>query len=121
MRITCLLNGLNLSSRLATKWQNRRMKVLKSGRFDKWLLNLKDGIAKACVVRRIENIEANNHLGDYKHIDGEIYEMRIFSSSGIRLYFAFNGKEIIILLQGGDKTTQQRDIQKAKDILKDYR
>lgn len=96
------------------------MTVIKSSSFDKWFKNLNDLKAKISVGRRIDKIQQSNHLGDYKHIDGDIYELRIFVSSGIRLYFAFRGNEIIILLHGGDKTTQTRDIQRAKEILKDY-
>lgn len=97
------------------------MKILKSSSFEKWLKKLNDDIAKLAVLRRIDKIQSNNHIGDYKHIDDKIYEMRIFASAGIRIYFTFRGDELIILLQGGDKTTQQRDIQRAKEILKDYR
>ncbi|MBR8466535.1 type II toxin-antitoxin system RelE/ParE family toxin [Campylobacter sp. faydin G-140] len=96
------------------------MKVVKSLSFDKWLSKLNDTIAKTAIIRRIDKIRNQNHIGDYKHIEGEIFELRIFVSKGYRLYFTAKNGELIILLCGGDKDTQDRDISKAKEILKDY-
>jgi len=63
------------------------MKVVKSSNFDKWLKDLRDNIAKIAIVRRIDKISRQNHLGDFKGIDGEICELRVFVGKGYRIYF----------------------------------
>jgi putative addiction module killer protein len=73
-------------------------------------------LAKGKILARIAKIETENHLGDYKSVGGGVYELKIDCGSGYRVYFAFRGKTIIILLCGGDKSTQQGDIKKAKII-----
>ena len=97
------------------------MKVLKSSTFDKWLHKLNNPIVKVSILRRLEQIEAKDHLGDYKFIDTDLYELRFFNRGGLRIFFTFDGNEIIILLNAGDKDSQSDDIKKAKEILKDYR
>ena len=69
----------------------------------------------------MEQIETKDHLGDYKFINNDLYELRFFIRGGLRIFFTFNGDEIIILLNAGDKDSQSDDIKKAKEILKDYR
>lgn len=97
------------------------MKVLYTDFYQKWFKSLKDPIAKASIAKRLNRITVDDHLGDYKSVGDEVYEMRIFIKSGIRLYFIFDGDKIIILLCGGDKDTQTKDIAKAKEILKELK
>lgn len=59
----------------------------------------------------------NGNLGDVKSVGDNVSEMRIFVGKGYRLYFTVRGGEMIILLCGGDKASQQRDIKKAKKLL----
>lgn len=87
--------------------------------FDKWYDNLKDIRLIAAINRRIDNIAMNAHFGDFKNIGGDLYELRIFLGAGIRIYYAFDGVNVVLLLCGGDKSTQERDITKAKQILKE--
>lgn len=82
----------------------------------KWFHSLSDQKAKAYISRRIDKIKFDNNLGDYKFIDNNLYELRIFISTGIRLYFSMQNNILIILIYGGDKSTQNRDRQKAKEI-----
>ena len=96
------------------------MKILQSSVFEKWLLSLKDAKIKAMIVRRLENIVASGHLGDFKSIEGELKELRFFNRSGVRIYFALRGNILIILLNGGTKSSQKRDIIKAKELLKEF-
>lgn len=97
------------------------MEVKYTKHFEKWLRSLSDYKAKALVLRRIDKIKNSSHFGDYKSVTNaiDIYELRIFISGGIRIYFTFKGDTLIILLCGGDKSTQARDIEKAKEILKE--
>ena len=90
----------------------------KTDEFDKWLRKLKDLRAKAKILFRIQKIENDEHFGDCEPVGNGIRELKIDYAKGYRIYFKeLNGK-IIILLVGGDKSTQQQDIEKAKEILK---
>jgi putative addiction module killer protein len=92
--------------------------IEKTDEFDKWLRKLKDLRAKAKILFRIQKIEIDEHFGDCKPVGNGIQELKIDYAKGYRVYFKeFDGR-IIILLIGGDKSTQQKDIEKAKEILK---
>ena len=80
--------------------------------FAKWLASLRDLKAKVAIARRIDRAQHGN-LGDCKSVGSGVSEMRINLGSGYRVYFTIRGGEMIILLAGGDKSTQQADIQKA--------
>ena len=90
--------------------------IEKTTEFDKWLKKLKDSKAKAKILFRIQKIENDDHFGDCKSVGEGVRELRINFAKGYRIYFGeINGK-IIILLTGGDKSSQQKDIKKAKEI-----
>ena len=86
--------------------------VLRSIEFDEWLIGLKDYKAKARVLARIRSAEHGN-LGDVRPVGEGISEMRIHYGPGYRVYFLQQGKLLILLLTGGDKSSQKRDIRKA--------
>lgn len=90
--------------------------IEKTIEFDRWLKNLKDLRAKAKILFRIQKIEKDGHLGDCKSVGGGIHEIRVNYAKGYRLYFKKKNGRIIVLLSGGDKSTQQKDIKKAKEI-----
>lgn len=90
--------------------------IEKTTEFDKWLKKLKDFKAKAKILLRIQKLETDEHFGDCKTVGKGIRELRINFAKGYRIYFKENGGKIIILLIGGDKSTQQKDIKKAKEI-----
>lgn len=92
--------------------------IEKTEEFDKWLKKLKDLRAKAKIIFRIQKLEVEEHLGDVKSVGDGISELRINYAKGYRVYFKLSGDKIIILLIGGDKSTQSEDIKKAKDIWK---
>jgi putative addiction module killer protein len=88
--------------------------------FTEWMLNL-DEVTRNRIITRIARVQAGN-LGDYKFIDNGLFELRFKFGSGYRVYC---GKDedtetIIILLCGGDKGSQKRDIQKAKARWQQY-
>lgn len=91
---------------------------LRSDEFDKWLMGLRDHIAKARVLVRIRAAEQGN-FGDCKPVGDGISEMRIKFGPGYRVYFARRDKVLYLLLCGGDKSTQKHDIKRAKAMLKE--
>jgi len=93
-------------------------KIEKTDNFDKWLRKLKDLRAKAKILFRIQKIENDEHFGDCEPVGNGILELKIDYAKGYRVYFKESDGKIIILLIGGDKSNQQRDIEKAKEILK---
>jgi len=86
--------------------------------FDRWLTKLRDNRAIARITTRIRRLALGNP-GDSRFL-GDISELRIDYGPGYRIYYKDTGKEIIILLCGGDKTTQQEDIAKAREIAQLY-
>lgn len=84
-----------------------------------WLDSL-DKTTKARITRRIDYLQ-EDYYGDFKIIDNEIKELRFKFGSGYRIYFHETDNIIILLLCGGDKSTQSKDIQKAKEYLKIWR
>ncbi len=92
--------------------------IEKTEEFDKWLRKLKDLRAKAKILYRIQRIENDEHFGDCEAVGNGIRELRVDYAKGYRVYFKESDGRIIILLIGGDKSTQQKDIAKAKEVLK---
>ncbi|HMN06459.1 MAG TPA: type II toxin-antitoxin system RelE/ParE family toxin [Flavobacteriales bacterium] len=95
--------------------------IEKTAEFDKWLRKLKDLKAKARILFRIQKLEQDEHRGDCRPVGGGISELRIDHAKGYRVYFKEEGNKLIILLVGGDKSTQQRDIERAKRIWKELK
>ena len=85
--------------------------------FDKWLKGLRDLQAKERVFARIRRLQEGNP-GDVKPVGGGVSEMRINYGPGYRLYFVQRGNTLIILLCGGDKSSQSQDIAKALALAK---
>jgi len=93
-------------------------RIRKTDVFRKWMKKLKDAIAKAHINRRIDRLERGNP-GDVEPIGEGCSEMRIDYGPGYRVYYKDTGREIIIILCGGDKSAQQSDISKAKRIARE--
>jgi len=92
--------------------------IEKTDEFDKWLRKLKDLRAKSKILFRIQKIENYEHFGNCEPVGNGIRELKIDYAKGYRIYFKEVDGKIIILLIGGNKSSQQRDIEKAKAILK---
>jgi putative addiction module killer protein len=84
--------------------------------FSRWLAGLRDAKGTARILARLDSVRLGN-LGDSKSLGGGLHEMRIYAGPGYRLYFAPRGEIVIILLCGGDKSSQQRDIARARRLL----
>jgi len=87
-----------------------------TSQFQEWLDELDDHRAQVRIAARLRQAEAGN-LGDWKSVGGELSEMRVNFGPGYRLYFTRRGKILIVMLAGGDKSTQASDIRRAKRIL----
>ena len=87
--------------------------------FIEWLYSL-DKATKARVQSRLTRLLENN-LGDHKRIDSEISELRLKFGSGYRIYYTEIDNIIVLLINGGNKSNQSKDIEKAKSILQEWR
>ena len=93
-------------------------KLIRLAEYDKWMKKLKDQTGKALILKRIFRL-ARGNPGSGRFL-GEIAELKIDSGPGYRVYYKDMGKEIILLLCGGDKSTQQEDIERAKKLARRY-
>jgi putative addiction module killer protein len=84
----------------------------RSRAFADWLDSLKDIIGKARIIARLRAAEHGN-FGDCEPVGGAVYEMRVYYGPGYRMYFTRRGEVVYLLLVGGDKSTQKRDIKRA--------
>ncbi|WP_409285542.1 type II toxin-antitoxin system RelE/ParE family toxin [Pseudomonas protegens] len=88
--------------------------------FTHWLLRLKDPLGKTRVLARIRAAQLGR-FGDCEPVGDGVYEMRIHRGPGYRVYFSRRGNRIYLLLIGGDKSTQKRDIQQARQLAHDLK
>lgn len=95
-----------------------KYRIKRTSTFNKWLSKLKDFTAVRAISRRVLRSESGD-FGDIKQVGAAIYEMRFFIGPGYRVYFTIQNNEVIYLLNGGDKDSQQDDIKKAHQILKE--
>ena len=94
------------------------MEVRQTTRFSAWLAGLRDDRARARILKRLDRAKDGN-LGDVAPVGEGVSEMRIFYGPGYRVYFVQRGQELIVLLCGGDKSTQDEDIEEAKGLAKE--
>ena len=94
-----------------------RYEIEKTVLFDQWLKKLKDRQAVLAISMRLTRVALGN-FGDAKPVGDGLYELRLFVGPGYRLYYTIKGDSVVLLLVGGDKSSQERDIRKAKEIAK---
>lgn len=87
--------------------------------FNDWLDNLRNRQARQKIAARIRLIETEGYFGDNKSVGDGVSELRIHAGAGYRVYYTQRGGRLIILLAGGDKDSQTRDIARAKQTLKE--
>jgi putative addiction module killer protein len=88
--------------------------------YEIWLRSLKDKMAKVRIMKRTRQIETGN-LGDYASVGEGVMEFRFHFGPGYRVYFARSGTRLIILLCGGEKSSQANDIERAKEYWADWK
>ena len=91
------------------------MEIIYTEVFETWLKKLRNRRAKVSIASRIERIEDGN-FGDHKSVGGGVSELRINVDKGYRVYYTVRRNTVVILLCGGDKSSQQQDIQRAQQM-----
>ena len=94
--------------------------VVESATFKRWVRSLRDRVLVARINARIRNVSLSN-FGDTRTVGDNISELRIHYGPGYRLYFIREGATVVVLLCGGSKGSQQRDIERAKRLALDWR
>ena len=88
--------------------------------FEEWYDSLRDKLTKVRIRRRLDRIELGN-FGDTESVGEGVYELRLHFGSGYRVYFGRVGSTVIVLIGGGDKSRQKKDIAQAKAIWRQYK
>ena len=87
--------------------------------FDEWFDSLLDRRMRAAVDARLTRVRAGN-FGDCKSVGGGVFELRITLGSGLRVYYGLHGKRVVVLVGGGDKRSQSRDIRRAQELWQQF-
>ncbi|MEO8298191.1 MAG: type II toxin-antitoxin system RelE/ParE family toxin [Burkholderiales bacterium] len=95
------------------------VEIRKSGWFERWFAALRDRQAQARITVRIRRLQEGNP-GQHRVLTGGIVEMKIDFGPGYRVYYTQRGQQLVLLLVGGDKSTQPQDIEAAKRMAQDY-
>ena len=95
-----------------------RYEVIRSDRFSRWLDRLRDKRAQAQIQVRVDRIEDGN-FGDHSSVGGGVSELRVDVGQGYRIYYTIRRQRVVILLCGGDKASQRRDIIRAQQMARE--
>ena len=95
--------------------QSMKYELQSTATFNAWLSGV-DRAIKNLLLARLARVE-NGNFGDHKLLAGNLFELRCFFGGGLRVYYTVRGKQVVLLLTGGNKTTQAKDIEKAKALL----
>lgn len=95
-----------------------KYKLRSTKQYDKWFSKLKESTVKIRVLARLNLVE-NGNFGDFKQISSSLFELRFFFGAGLRIYYTIRESKVVFLLVGGDKSSQEKDIEKADGFLKE--
>ncbi len=87
--------------------------------FDEWFDFLRDKKWQAAVDARLARVRAGN-FGDFKSVGGGVFELRIDLGPGLRVYYGLHGQRVVVLVGGGDKRSQARDIRRAQELWQQF-
>lgn len=87
--------------------------------FDEWFDSLRDLRMQVAVDARLARVRAGN-FGDCKSVGGGVFELRISFGPGLRVYYGLRGQKIVVLIGGGDKRSQSRDIRRAQELWQQF-
>lgn len=90
--------------------------IVSTSIFERWLKNLNDRATKNKVLARLARVE-NGNFGDFKKLEDNLFELRLFFAAGLRIYYTIRQEKVVLLINGGNKSSQKKDIAKAKQIL----
>lgn len=93
-----------------------RYQLEDTAEYRKWFKKLKDATAKIKMLARLARVE-NGNFGDHKQVDRNLFELRFFFGPGYRIYYTVKGMQIVLLLVGGDKSSQTKDIETARSLI----
>ncbi len=93
-----------------------KYEIKSTKQFNKWFSKLKDSVTKSRVLGRLSRVE-NGNFGDFKQISSTLFELRFFFGAGFRIYYTIQNDVVVILLVGGDKSSQEKDIATATELL----
>lgn len=93
--------------------------VIETEEFSEWLAKLKDRATRIRLSRRLDKARRGN-LGDIKPVDDGVFEMREVFGPGWRMYYVERSGALILMLGGGDKSSQTRDIERARQLAKEW-
>ena len=96
------------------------VEVVRTDEFDEWITKLKDRSGRLRILKRIDRL-ANGNPGDVKSVGNGVSELRLDVGPGYRVYYIQDGDVLVVLLCGGDKSTQQRDIDTAHRLAGEWR
>ena len=94
------------------------MEVVYTEAFERWLKRLRDLRAKVSILSRLERIEDGN-FGDHKSVGGGVSELRVNVGQGYRVYYTVSRATVGVLLCGGTKSSQRRDIERARHVARE--
>ncbi len=96
------------------------IEVVQTGEFDRWIRKLKDRQGKLRILKRIDRL-ANGNPGDVAPVGSGVSELRLNVGPGYRVYYLQEGDALVLLLCGGDKSTQPKDIEQAHELAEEWR
>ncbi len=103
----------------SVSYSRHMLDVVRTDEFDSWLQRLKDQRGKSRILRRLDRL-AQGNPGDVRPIGKGLSELRLNVGPGYRIYYLQDGEVLILLLCGGDKSTQQKDIKKAHQLAAEW-
>ena len=95
------------------------MRVKKTDEFREWVDRLRDQAGRARILVRVDRLIHGNP-GDHRNLQGGVSELKIDFGPGYRVYYTQRGVQLLLLLIGGDKSSQAKDIAKAQELAKDF-